>query len=621
MSKKTLLILLCLTTIGGFLRFYNLSWGNGHFFHPDERNIASAVLNLHFPNDLNPNFFAYGSFPIYVTYTIGLILKTFTKTNWLEFEHTILIGRALSASLSTLLIPLVYLVTKQLIKNEELRMKNPEKPHSTFYLPAVRQGILGFSLLSAFLTVFTPGLIQYAHFSTFEVILTFEYLLSFYFALKIAYSGRWSDYIYCSLIIGASVATKITSILILPVFFVAHLFYGQQFNLKPFFSKIKLFLLDKKLVGALFLTIIISIILSPFNILDHFSFLDSMKYETGVAKGSLPVFYSAQFLNTYPFWYQVIQIFPYILGLPLTAVSFLAWSFLLVNIIIKTLQQKGESFLFLLILFPTLYFLFHGPLFVKWTRYMIPLLPFLIIITVITLFRCHLFLMNNSLNYQISSSTSVQGKFRKVCKLLYNYQFLTTLTSIVTLSTFFYGLSFFSIYLYPDTRVSAAEWAAKNLPPDAKILSEVWDLGITPFNTKFPASNITLFNFYELDSDPRITHKLKQIETNKIENLSQLLSESEYIVIPSQRIYKIRLQLPEKFPLGSHFYQTLFDSSLGFEKVIEFDVKPFFLNEEGADETFKVFDHPKIIIFKKNIPMTQIQYLNLLTIQLNSSEL
>ena len=53
-----------------FFVFYNLNWGAPFYFHPDERNIASSIVQLKFPDNLNPNFFAYGAFPIYLIFIL-----------------------------------------------------------------------------------------------------------------------------------------------------------------------------------------------------------------------------------------------------------------------------------------------------------------------------------------------------------------------------------------------------------------------------------------------------------------------------------------------------------------------------------------------------------------------
>ncbi len=564
MNKRILITLSCLTIIGGVLRFYKLDWGQGFFFHPDERNIASAVLSLNpAEGDFNPNFFAYGSFPIYVTYAIGAILSFLTKTNWLEFGKVILIGRGISAALSTLLIPLVYLTTKKL--------QNFGGRNCSLF-------IVHCSLLSALLTAFTPGLIQYAHFSTFEIILTFEYLLTLYFALKIIQRCRWHDYIFCAVIIGVSIATKVTSLFLMPILPLAWVIgrRGQKGQIRRVF------------ISLLVITLT-AFVLSPYNILDFSSFRGAMDYEGGVATGSLPVFYTAQFTGTTPIWYQLTQVFPYILGWPLTIIGFIALFFF-----IRHLNNLRNLFLLVI---PALYFVFHAALFVKWMRYMIPMLPFLIVMAVLFLksFR----------NYALHKT--------KV--------FVYALTFAVVLWTVIQGLSFLSIYFRPDTRVAAAKWASKNIPRDAKILSEVWDMGIITFNPHF--KNIELFNFYELDRGINTDNIRIITENPKIDELVGLLEKSEYIIVPSQRIYGTRLKLSKQFPYGARYYQSLFDGTLGFTKIAEFDSGAIFnpsglkfltrrVGTTAPEETFKVFDHPKVMIFEKVNSMTQTQYLYLL---------
>lgn len=38
--------LIAITLVGAFLRFYNLGWGDGFYFHPDEGNMARSVAQL-----------------------------------------------------------------------------------------------------------------------------------------------------------------------------------------------------------------------------------------------------------------------------------------------------------------------------------------------------------------------------------------------------------------------------------------------------------------------------------------------------------------------------------------------------------------------------------------------
>src|SRR5207248_9091823 len=81
---------LCGIALLGFaLRLYGLNWDAGNSFHPDEREILFHVVALKWPTSiaqffdpvnspLNPHFFAYGSFPLYLLAALGNILTHFS---------------------------------------------------------------------------------------------------------------------------------------------------------------------------------------------------------------------------------------------------------------------------------------------------------------------------------------------------------------------------------------------------------------------------------------------------------------------------------------------------------------------------------------------------------------
>ena len=54
--------------------------------------------------------------------------------------------------------------------------------------------------------------------------------------------------------------------------------------------------------------------------------------------------------------------------------------------------------------------------------------------------------------------------------------------------------------------------------------------------------------------------------------------------------------LKQKYPILNKYYDDLFSGKLGFTKVAEFSAG---LNDEQAEETWTVFDHPVIRIYKK----------------------
>ena len=74
-------------------------------------------------------------------------------------------------------------------------------------------------------------------------------------------------------------------------------------------------------------------------------------------------------------------------------------------------------------------------------------------------------------------------------------------------------------------------------------------------------------------------------------------------MIQSRRVWTNYTRLPKTHPTTAKFYPLLWSGKLGFEKIAEFDSFPkifgFKLNDELAEETFTVFDHPHMNVWKK----------------------
>jgi len=110
----------------------------------------------------------------------------------------------------------------------------------------------------------------------------------------------------------------------------------------------------------------------------------------------------------------------------------------------------------------------------------------------------------------------------------------------------------------------------------------------------------------------------------KRDSMIKILAESNYIVIPSNRAYDAMPRLPLRYPMTLKYYQALFDcncsgdalenraygleppfkSPLGFDLVATFESPPslgfLVFPDQTADESFTVYDHPKVMIFKKS---------------------
>ena len=62
-------------------------------------------------------------------------------------------------------------------------------------------------------------------------------------------------------------------------------------------------------------------------------------------------------------------------------------------------------------------------------------------------------------------------------------------------------------------------------------------------------------------------------------------------------------RMPQRYPMTTEYYRRLFAGDLGFELVATFasypTLGPWTINDDRAEEAFTVYDHPKVLIFKK----------------------
>ena len=516
-------LLFAVCCFGGFFRFYNLNWDQGHFFHPDERNIAMAVSRIHFFDQLNPEFFAYGSFPIYLYRAIGDTLVIVTKNpNWTtEWSYINLIGRGVSALFSTLTIFLVFLLGKK-IWNERV------------------------GLISAFLTAFTVSLIQTAHYGVTESMLIFWLILLALFSFKISEEPTIKNYLKIGLVLGLAASTKISAISFLIIPLTANILYHFK-HLKYHF----IFLI------SLLVAFLVFAFFSPYVFLNHQKFLESMNYEIGVATGRLKVVYVLQFEKTFPYLFQLKNLI-WQAG-PVAILGFIAFLFLIFLAI-----KKRDKHLLIFLSFPILYFAYIGSWYTKFIRYMVPLIPFIILSTAWFL-------------------VEIQKKWHLLGRII---------LTLALFSSLLWSIAFFSIYTKESTRITASRWIYQNIPKESKILGEHWDDGLP----------------IDLSPNHPNQYKIKQLtiyepdDFKKVEYFAQELSQADYIIINSRRLYGTLMNLPEKYPITSRYYELLFSGQLGYQKIAEFSSYPTLLgitiNDDASEETFQVYDHPKVLIFQ-----------------------
>src|SRR3989338_7304058 len=375
-SEKIYLVVLLSTA--AIFRFYNLLHDSPHFFNPDERNMAIAITRFVMPSklsqiplctlkeffpsklkttsnnlqtnecSLNPHFFAYGQFPLYLAFAsdqiksvmlnliqhpLRLPLRDDIITLTTDFSSAVFWLRFWSAISSVLTVLFVYLISRQLLSAD-------------------------YSLMTAAFAAFSPGLIQAAHFGTTESVLTFFFLTTIYFSMKLSRnlskiksskrSRLWKNIILISLSIGLSLGSKLTGIFFLvpPItVFIFAIINSLKGKRRSFFNALRLVFLGTTTVLLILLFFFVS---SPYNLVAPDKFKSAVfGYESDVATGKYEAFYTRQFINTVTFLFQAGKIFPYTLGWPVFILGSLGLLFMHFQIFLKYLLTLSSKIQFL----------------------------------------------------------------------------------------------------------------------------------------------------------------------------------------------------------------------------------------------------------------------------------
>jgi hypothetical protein len=521
LTKKSnflhLFILVSILLLAAYLRFSHLNWDQGLNLHPDERNIVAAVLRLNWPKQINPEFYAYNGFPLFLIDISSQVISLLTRNiNWSNDAQKItLIARFYSASFSLLSVYFFYLISKLLFQKKT-------------------------ALITAFLAATTVGFIQHAHYGVTESLLVFELLIITYLSIKFKKKQNQKLFLLMAVVLGISIGTK-TSALAFALIPLITIFMIYKFNTQ---TLIKLFFF-LSITGFTFY------IASPNTIKYFDQFLASMKYEGAVVSGKQAVFYTMQFIDTSPYLFQINSLF----WQSSFAIVFLSvWAFYLF------LKDKNKyKTLWPFLIYSFIYFAYIGSWYAKFNRYLIPFIPTLILL-----------------------ASLVIDQFNK-------HKFYKLLLILLLLINSIWAIAFLQVFKKEHTRITASHWIEKNIEAQSTILVEEWDERLPSITN----SNIT----YQYQ-----TLKLYQNDNEqKIKTLTKQLTEGDYLIIASRRLFKSIPRSP-KHLYTKKYYQLLFAQKLGYQQIALFNSYPSFFGieiiDEKVEETFRVFDHPSIMIFK-----------------------
>ena len=573
-KPKKLLLLIFLISLT--IRLYGLNWDQGNHLHPDERMIVMVADRINIPktdifspdSSLNPKFFAYGSLPIYLLKFSALLLSpVFPKI--VLYEQINLWGRVISAFFDSLSIFFIFLISYSIFKDTKKGL--------------VASTIYAFSVLP----------IQLSHFYAVDTILSLFILITLYHSISYFQTKQFSHLIWTAIGFGLSLATKVSAtVLLIPVLiglvvsviltvrnqhfsknnstlkkvfnFLWHFLNPGKYNLNRFkkiFSSITLLFVVFIVATTIF------VVFEPFAYFDFKTFIQQILEQQAMTKDAFVFPYTLQYVYTLPYIYPLLNILLWGLG-PVIGVLSIIGFFKIITKLISGLLTPGndlsEGAQIIVFSFFLTYFFIVGGFAIKFMRYCLPLYPFLAI------FAADVF-------------TNLKSKFLK---------------STLVISHLLIVIAFISIYRIPNTRVTATEWINNNVPPGSTILVEHWD-------DPLPLGYFSSFNqlslpLYDSDTDPA-----------KWININNMLSSGDYLIIASNRLHTPLQKLtdcnklpPGKcYPITAKYYQDLFSGKLNYQKVAEFTSYPnlfgISINDQSADESFTVYDHPKVMIFRK----------------------
>ncbi|MCL6430382.1 MAG: glycosyltransferase family 39 protein [Anaerolineae bacterium] len=531
----------------------------------------SLVLSPRSP--LNPRFFAYGSLPLYILHGLRELLGA---------ERLYLAGRALSAGLSLATVAALHGIGSR--------------------LRGRRAGLLA----AAFLAVSVLP-VQLAHFGTVDSLLVLLCTLAVWALVEVAQTGSLRAGVAGGVLSGLALATKTSALPLVVALWAAWAVWAVQARPLP--------RLGRGLAGLAIsaaAAVVAFAVAMPYALIDWFRFLSALAQEAAMAEGSPQVPYVLQYEGTVPYLYQLVELARWSLGLPLcmaalAGVAWLTWQ--------GARHRRPVEVVILAWVWP--YFLAVGAFHAKFMRYMAPLVPWLCLSAALLV---------------VQMGERAQGtRWRWIGP---------GLAGVVLAPTLVFALAFTGIYLRPHPWVVASEWLCREVPAGATLLIEMWD---QPLPAGPPEACAGRYRVVSLD--------LYASEGSaKLEALLDALEQADYVILASQRQYGAVPRLPGRYPLAFAYYRLLLGERLGFRLVHVTSsyprLGPLVLVdeplagtglpcplEEGCqcagvaswregellvhlgrtDESYSVYDHPRTLIFKKQVPLSREKLQALLT--------
>ncbi len=586
--------LLILLIVAAALRFSRADWDGGGEFHPDERAILFVAQEIALPRtiaDLHPaasplnplrgpdgapRSYAYGHLPLYAnaaaSWVLGAICsgqpggpcanlppdsfagRLLNVAGSSHNAHLMVTGRALAAAASTATVLLTALLARRLF------------------------GAWA-GLLAASFAAFSVLAIQNAHFGTVDALLAMFSTGAMWCIARHCETRHRRDALLSGIMVGLAAGIKITGMLL------AVPLLAGSIHLQPRFRLAR----GHHLVEAAVAAALAFGLSNPYAIADPALFVTNTGLQLGMASGLFDWPFVRQYAGTPPIIYPVGQQIGWTLGPLLTAAAYagLIWA------TIRAIRERRGD-VFAAVTWAWIGLLVVGAGYAKFPRYMMPFTP--------TLFA----LAGGALVWLAERGPA----WRRV---------VWTGGLLTIVCTAAYAAGFTRMYAQPHPWIAASEWIYHHIPMGTTIVVERWDDPL-PLDMAVDGTGTLRDETY----DARMIDPFAEPDdAAKLRALLSDVSEAEYVILSSKRLYGTIPRLDDRYPLTAAYYRALFAGELGFELEATFERHPNLggwtlvddpfsranlanplppagarvINLGFADESFVVYDHPRVLIF------------------------
>jgi hypothetical protein len=568
-----ILIVLFIVSLG--FRLYGLDWDQGQHLHPDERFLTMVVNDIRLPRHIFDYF--------------NTAISPLNPYNYPSYQFFVygtfplFLIRFLAQNLNLADYGHIHLLGRAVSA-----LFDSANIILLYYLSCHLISDRRHRLFPGLIYTFMVLPLQLSHFFAVDPYLNTFLLAVLVFLVYFYQSSHFGFLFLASVSYGLAFASKITAIYFAPIFGIFLLMFWFQNR-----SFLKTFVLT--LVSIL-------VVFATFRLFQPYAFVglvspnpSFIKSLSELAHQSRPDIYfppAVQWISKTRLLFPLQNLVLWGLGLPMFFLLVLSF-FSSLGRLSQKLSSSSQRVILIVWFWLGLLFLVQGSQFAHTMRYFLPMYPLLALLV----------------GYYLQQSS----RFRLLQKLL-----------IITHCAV--GLIFLSIYSRPHSRVQASDYIYQHLPAGSMITNEYWD-DTLPLNLPGYDSAIYQGDMLPL-YDPDTSEKWDKI--------NPILSQADYLIMSSNRLWGSIPAVPDQYPQTSVFYQRLFDQQTPYRLLARFVSYPgiplpwlkscyyfgpsnypyhlnsnhwyesdstcrypgIYLRDDTAEEAFTVYDHPQVLIFQ-----------------------